>query len=926
VLLRDLDSDGDMDVIVLYRTEGVVAWHENDGSESFVEHNISSSPFGSPRNFQVKDINGDGDNDIVVGDYDSNTITWLENDGSENFTEHILTDMLNDVETVELFDIDKDGDMDIISTSYDDETIVWFENNLSIKTTPNTAITLSNSNPYAISINGESFQNIDVNISASYASVTLGQSTGITFMQGDGSSDSVIQMNGALSDINSTLNGMVVSTQSDYSGGEASVDINISNGSKLIQQRVWIVFEDTIIDQGEESASNNAATGVPTITGPMIVGQMVTANTADIDDLDGLGTFSYQWYNVSDEANISGATSKTFTLSNDEVGDSIKVIVSFVDGVGNHESIHSNATSFVRGLALNTNFTFEGNTTHLTNSIIESYINSNEQDHKVSTNSATTQYDYNITFLVANYPQTLAIKLENEDLSKNLKNSLTLYLNEDATTDLTSIQTITLSTLYIPIADLAKFDSITVVDEGNSKTHFSLENNNTHQSHTIAIPLVTQRVKESQTITISSFDIKANMSDGGVLYYDGSSWSKVYKNKVSILDDMTLSSLDISTPPRFIIKPQREVKAGVGFDDFNISFEIDDLDLQSVDLNISLSDPTLLELTTVWYDTSIQTPTYNFSMNTGDYSDTNISLTFASRTPYKIGKSSIGISLSDSSGKKAYASSTLDVNDSFVITATPSSGEQPLSVAFMANSGVSSWKVEGNATASIPYAAGMSFPYTFTQIGTYEVNATFSINGNDYIKSTTVSVINPDLNITLHPGVNYVSFPTKGKLEGKQINNLFDNKGIISILKNNGKWSYWTSIPIDKAVFPRFNTITSKDGLIINATTTVDIAFPFDVLDNDADEFINLRYYDDGWYLIGVNENKSPSDIASLVQHNSNNTKVLKEIKLYRYDETTDTQTMYFYTPDSTYDATVKTSIPRLNTIYKKESFWIRVE
>ena len=44
-------------------------------------------------------------------------------------------------------------------------------------------------------------------------------------------------------------------------------------------------------------ASNTPATGAPTITGTVRVGETLTANTTDISDSDGLNnaTFTYQW-------------------------------------------------------------------------------------------------------------------------------------------------------------------------------------------------------------------------------------------------------------------------------------------------------------------------------------------------------------------------------------------------------------------------------------------------------------------------------------------------------------------------------------------------------------------------------------------------------------------------------------------------------
>ena len=92
---------------------------------------------------------------------------------------------------------------------------------------------------------------------------------------------------------------------------------------------------------------NTPATGAPTITGTAQVGQTLTAATSGISDADGLGTFSYQWIRVDSgaDADISGATSSTYTLVAADQGKTIKVKVSFTDDASNAETLTSAATS-----------------------------------------------------------------------------------------------------------------------------------------------------------------------------------------------------------------------------------------------------------------------------------------------------------------------------------------------------------------------------------------------------------------------------------------------------------------------------------------------------------------------------------------------------------------------------------------------------
>ena len=93
--------------------------------------------------------------------------------------------------------------------------------------------------------------------------------------------------------------------------------------------------------------ANSAATGAPTISGKLEVGQTLTASTSGISDADGLtnAAFSYQW--LANDTGISGATVNTYTLSDDDVGRNIKIRVSFTDDGDNDETLTSAATATV---------------------------------------------------------------------------------------------------------------------------------------------------------------------------------------------------------------------------------------------------------------------------------------------------------------------------------------------------------------------------------------------------------------------------------------------------------------------------------------------------------------------------------------------------------------------------------------------------
>ena len=149
-------------------------------------------------------------------------------------------------------------------------------------------------------------------------------------------------------------------TCGDYHGHNYIVDIPYM--TRTIRGLTNNVQYDALVfayGEVEWSEDSNILSGIPrepldgpTITGTARVGGTLETDTSGITDADGLTNpeFSYQWVRSdgSDDADIAGATSSSYTLVSEDEGKTIKVAVSFTDDAGNPETVTSEATATVR--------------------------------------------------------------------------------------------------------------------------------------------------------------------------------------------------------------------------------------------------------------------------------------------------------------------------------------------------------------------------------------------------------------------------------------------------------------------------------------------------------------------------------------------------------------------------------------------------
>jgi len=125
----DIDGDGDLDILSSrYTSMNIIAWHENDGSGNFTEHQIQTGTTNSGDKFTIQDFDGDGDVDFVscpTNDFNSQKLSYWVNDGNESFTrEEINPNYLTSTHLISN-DFDGDGDIDVLSSNTKFPFTLW---------------------------------------------------------------------------------------------------------------------------------------------------------------------------------------------------------------------------------------------------------------------------------------------------------------------------------------------------------------------------------------------------------------------------------------------------------------------------------------------------------------------------------------------------------------------------------------------------------------------------------------------------------------------------------------------------------------------------------------------------------------------------------------------------------------------------------
>ena len=132
VYVKDMDNDGDMDILGAARFADRICWWENsDGTGKVWTEHLVDGTLDFAFAVYSEDIDGDGDNDILgSARYDGDVIWWENlNAAGTSWNEHYIDQNFRGASGIFAADLDDDGDIDVLGASEYDDQVSWWENN-----------------------------------------------------------------------------------------------------------------------------------------------------------------------------------------------------------------------------------------------------------------------------------------------------------------------------------------------------------------------------------------------------------------------------------------------------------------------------------------------------------------------------------------------------------------------------------------------------------------------------------------------------------------------------------------------------------------------------------------------------------------------------------------------------------------------------
>ena len=134
IYVTDLDNDSLYDLVSTNPASSTIHYHKNvAGDAKTWESSSIQKDWGGPTDLLVKDLDLDGDDDLIASSNQLKKVIWIENNSSleDNWGSSPIGSIINYPSTIKSADIDKDGDEDIIIGSLANSNISIAKNMLS---------------------------------------------------------------------------------------------------------------------------------------------------------------------------------------------------------------------------------------------------------------------------------------------------------------------------------------------------------------------------------------------------------------------------------------------------------------------------------------------------------------------------------------------------------------------------------------------------------------------------------------------------------------------------------------------------------------------------------------------------------------------------------------------------------------------------
>ncbi|MFZ1945944.1 MAG: FG-GAP-like repeat-containing protein [bacterium] len=131
VYAKDIDGDGDCDLVAGAGEGDQIAWWRNDGGSPVTwTKQIIADAFGGAVSVDAADVDGDLKTDVLGAGWYRNQIAWWKNGGGDPivWTKQAIASGFTQAHEVYACDLDRDGDMDAVGAGAGNNTIAWWRN------------------------------------------------------------------------------------------------------------------------------------------------------------------------------------------------------------------------------------------------------------------------------------------------------------------------------------------------------------------------------------------------------------------------------------------------------------------------------------------------------------------------------------------------------------------------------------------------------------------------------------------------------------------------------------------------------------------------------------------------------------------------------------------------------------------------------